>query len=118
MSAPAIFRSVSRTPRSAPRAIASRRTSSAIGGPIVIAVISPPAVSLIRRAASRAERQAGFIIPSARSRWRVPVAGSQGSSETIGTCLMQTTIFSIGSYVLWASTAREMTIRWTSLVPS
>ena len=84
---------------------------------MVITVMSPPNCSLSRRAASSAERQSGLIIPSARSRISVPVFGFHGSSETIGTCLMQTTSFNI-PYVLWASTAREMTIRWTSLVPS
>jgi hypothetical protein len=58
-------------------------------------------------------------MPAARSRLSVPVSSSQGSSVTIGTCFMQTTIFSIVSHKMDRDRmARAMTIRWISLVPS
>ena len=38
---------------------------------------------------------AGFKVPSANSRFKVPVFGFHGSSDTMGTCFIQTTTFSI-----------------------
>jgi hypothetical protein len=64
-------------------------------GPMVIAVMLAPCLLFICKAASSAWAQAGFIMPSASSRLSVPVFGFHGSSETIGTCLIHTTNFSI-----------------------
>ncbi len=119
VSEPANIRSQIKMARWAPIASASRNTSSATGGPIVSTVTDAPCVSPSWSAASTACLQAGFIMPAARSLLSVPVFSSQGNSVTIGTCLMQTTIFNIASHKMdWDRMSRAITIRWISLVPS
>ncbi len=67
---------------------------------MLMAVMLPLCLLFICKAASSAWAQAGFIMPSARSRFSVPVFGFHGSSETMGTCFMQTTSFNM-FILLW-----------------
>ena len=75
--------------------------------------------SLIWRAASRAFISSGLEMVAMAARSMVPSAFTATLPEVSGTCLTQTMIFILltpPSY--FTPRAPEMTMRWTSLVPS
>ena len=74
---------------------ASRRTASACGGPMVMAVMEAPSCLPRRNAVSNAYKSYGFIFDSTPSRFNTPVFGSISTWDVPGTCFMQTMIFMI-----------------------
>ena len=126
VSAPPKTLSVTRIPLSAPIAIASRRTSSAFGRPMVITVTSAPYSSFNLSAASSPALSSGFMIVSIAPLSSVPSGLNLTPPFVSGTCLIQTTIFIVFpllifvrfSFMCYFNNAPEITIRCTSLVPS
>ncbi len=93
VSAAAKARSVRSMTRSAPRYRQSRRTSAALGGPMVITVTVPPCVSRTWSAISSAWRSSGLNIAGSAPRFMVPslVITSPVTLCVSGTCLTRTT---------------------------
>jgi len=117
VSAPANFLSLKCIALSAPSAKASRKISSAWGGPIVITVTWAPNLSFSCRAISNPPLSSGFIILGTPSLIRVPLTGSNLISLVSGTCFIQTTI-SISAWFYYFNKLAAITIFWTSEVPS
>ena len=93
VSAPPSTLSVTRMPLSAPIAIASLKTASAFGRPIVTTVTSAPYSSFNLSAASRPALSSGFMIASIAFLSRVPSGLNLTPPFVSGTCLTQTTTF-------------------------
>ena len=89
------------------------------GGPMVTTMTLQPVASFIFRAASRAFMSSGFVMVCMEARFSVPSGFTATLPEVSGTCLMETMIF-MTVYLLSYFTPRrlEMTMRWTSDVPS
>ena len=80
---------------------------------------SAPVCSFRTRAASTAFRSSGLVMVAMEARFRVPSGFTATLPEVSGTCLTQTMIFiSICLLSYFTPRAREMTMRWTSEVPS
>ena len=101
VSAPPSTLSVTSTPLSAPMAMASRSTSSALGSPMVRTVTSAPYWSFRRRAASRPALSSGFIIVIMAALSRVPSGLNLTPPLVSGTCLIQTTTFIVFSLLIF-----------------
>src|SRR5205809_8014671 len=83
--------------RSAPRARHSRSASSACGGPIVIAITSPPTASRSRTASATARASNGFRISGTPSRLSCFVSWSNSIASGRGICLIRQAIFKGGT---------------------
>ena len=77
-----------------------------------------PVASLIFRAASRAFISSGLVMVCMDARFRVPSGFTATLPEVSGTCLTQTMIFMFVSSSSYRPMLAEMTMRWTSEVPS
>ena len=108
VSLPAKAGSVTRTPSSAPQAIASRRLSSAEGGPRVRTVQRPPPEARATPAVT-ARRQYGFISSSRPSRTSRP-SGPSAIASKRGTCLTTTTTRSPAEGMVFPSRPTAATI--------
>ena len=111
VSAPPNTLSVTRIPLSAPIAIASRRTSSAFGRPIVSTVTSAPYSSLILSAASKPALSSGFMIVSIAPLSNVPSGLNLTPPFVSGTCFTHTTIFTVISLLMF-DLMTSFSIRW------
>ena len=84
---------------------------------MVTTITLQPVASFIFRAASRAFMSSGLVMVCIEARFSVPSGFTATLPEVSGTCLTQTMIF-----ILVSSSYRpifaEMTMRWTSEVPS
>ena len=116
VSAPPNTRSGIKIPRSAPMARASRRTSSALGSPMVMAVISAPYRSFSLSAASSPALSSGFMIASMALLSSVPSGLNFTPPFVSGTCFIHTTTFTASPP--YFKTLPDMTMRCTSEVPS
>jgi len=87
---------------------------------MVTTVTLQPVASLIFRAASRAFISSGLVMVCMEARFRVPSGLTATLPEVSGTCLIETMIFilTFTSYPYFTPRWLEMTIRWTSEVPS
>src|SRR5438874_3271772 len=83
--------------RSAPRARHARSASSAWGGPIVIAITSPPFRSFSFAACATAAASKGLSRRGTPSRLSCFVSWSNSIESARGTCLTRQTIFTCGS---------------------
>src|SRR5262249_11818300 len=82
--------------RSAPRRMHSRSASSACGGPIVIAITSPPPASRSRAASATANASKAFSSSGTPSRLSCFVSWSNSIASGRGICLIRQTIFKGG----------------------
>ena len=119
VSAPPNSRADTRYASSAPMARHSRSMDSVGGGPMdTTHTFTSGLVSLIWRAASRAFISSGLEMVAMAARSMVPSALTATTPEVSGTCLTQTMIFMVFYLPAYFKMAPEMTILWTSLVPS
>ena len=77
-----------------------------------------PVASFIFRAASRAFISSGLVMVCMDARFSVPSGLTATLPEVSGTCLTQTMIFIFVSSSYYRPMLAEITMRWTSEVPS
>ena len=87
---------------------------------MVMTTTLQPVASFSWRAASRAFISSGFVMVAIEARSMVPSSFTATTPDVSGTCLTHTMhfIFVFPSVPYFTPMAPEMTIRWTSLVPS
>src|SRR5436190_23051279 len=83
--------------RSAPSLMHSRSASSACGGPIVIAMTSPPCLSRSRAASATAKESKAFSSSGTPSRLSCFVSWSNSIASGRGICLIRQAIFKGGT---------------------
>src|SRR5438270_6701523 len=85
---------------------ALRMVSTALAGPMLSTVTSPPCASLIFSASSTAYSSSSFMTPSTPSRSTVLSSElSFFSAHVSGTCFTQTTMFMAGGRPPWVGSA-------------
>ena len=77
-----------------------------------------PVSSFSFRAASTAFMSSGFVMVCMEARFKVPSGLTATLPEVSGTCFTQTMIFIVVSSSSYRPMLAEMTMRWTSDVPS